>query len=130
MKLLVTFSRRKGYEPIIARAVKETGVLIRVDRAHIDSSGGEVLIDVPEESCRLVSEKMGSLGAAVKILEHPVVRDENECVDCGACVSVCPREVFTFDGEWRLVMEVEKCVLCGKCIDACPHDALSQQVPG
>jgi ferredoxin len=66
----------------------------------------------------------------VKVLEHPVVRDENECVDCGACVSVCPREVFAFDGEWRLVMAVEKCVLCGKCIEACPHDALSQQVPG
>ena len=130
MKLLVTFSRRKGYEPIIAKAVKETGVLINVERAVIDSSEGEALIDVPDEQCRLVSDTMSSLGAKVHILDHGVSHDESECVDCGACISVCPREVFTFDGEWRLVMDVGKCVLCGKCIEACPHDALSQQVPG
>ena len=56
MKLLVTFSRKKGRKPIIAQVVRDTGVLINVERAIIDSSEGEALIDVPDEQCKLVSD--------------------------------------------------------------------------
>jgi L-aspartate semialdehyde sulfurtransferase ferredoxin len=125
MKLLVTFSRGKGRKPIIAQVVRDTGVLINVERAVIDSSEGEALIDVPDEQCALVSERMISLGAQVRILEHGISFNETECVDCGACISVCPREVFSFDPEWKLRLAEEKCILCGKCVDTCPHRALT-----
>jgi L-aspartate semialdehyde sulfurtransferase ferredoxin len=125
MKLLVTFSRGKGRKPIIAQVVRDTGVLINVERAVIDSSEGEALIDVPDEQCGLVSERMISLGAHVRILDHGVNLDENQCVDCGACISICPREVFSLDAEWKLRLDEERCILCGKCVDACPHRALS-----
>jgi ferredoxin len=125
MKLLVTFSRKKGRKPIIAQVVRDTGVLINVERAVIDSSEGEALIDVPDDQCRLVSDSMISLGANVRILEHGINVNESECVDCGACISICPREVFSLDPEWKLQLAEEKCVLCGKCIDACPHQALT-----
>ncbi len=125
MKLLVTFSRGRGRKPIIAQAVRDTGVLINVERAVIDSSEGEALIDVPDDQCRLVSDKMRSLGAYVHILDHGVNLDESECVDCGACISICPREVFSFDAAWKLRRDEEKCILCGKCVKACPHRALT-----
>ena len=125
MKLLVTFSRKKGRKPIIAQVVRDTGVLINVERAIIESQEGEALIDVPDEQCRLVSDTMISLGANVRILEHGISVNESECVDCGACVSICPREVFSMDSTWKLQLAEEKCVLCGKCIEACPHQALT-----
>lgn len=125
MKLLVNFSRGKGRKPIIAQVVRDTGVLINVERALIDSSEGEALIEVPDEQCQLVVDSMASLGAEVRILEHGIHLDESECVDCGACVSVCPREVFTFDSDWKLQCAEDRCILCGKCVDACPHRALS-----
>jgi len=125
MKLLVTFSRGKGRKPIIAQAVRDTGVLINVERAVIDSSEGEALIEVPDDQCRLVSDTMSTLGAHVRILDHGVSYDESECVDCGACISVCPREVFTFDADWKLQLDEGRCILCGKCVEACPHRALS-----
>ena len=125
MKLLVTFSRRKGQKPIIAQVVHDTGVLINVERAVIDSSEGEALIEVPDEQCRLVSDTMSSLGANVRILDHGISVDESECVDCGACISVCPREVFSFDPDFRLITDEKRCILCGRCIEACPHRALS-----
>ena len=125
MKLLVNFSRGKGRKPVIAQVVRDTGVLINVERAVIDSSEGEVLIDVPDEQCGLVSERMIALGAHVRILEHGISFNETECIDCGACISICPREVFTFDPDWKLRLAEEKCILCGKCVDACPHRALS-----
>ena len=125
MKLLVNFSRGKGRGPIIAQVVKDTGVLINVERAVIDSSEGEALIEVPDDQCKLVRDTMTRLGAKVNILEHGINLNESECIDCGACISTCPREVFSFDPEWKLKMAEERCVLCGKCIDACPHHALT-----
>jgi ferredoxin len=128
MKLLVHFSRGKGRKPIIAQVVRDTGVLINVERANIDSSEGEALIDVPDDQCQLVRDTMISLGAKVHILEHGINLDESECVDCGACISICPREVFSFDPDWKLSVDEKLCVLCGKCVDACPSHALTLPV--
>lgn len=128
MRLLVTFSKKKGTSPIIAQAVKDTGVLINVERAVIDSSEGEALIEVPDDQCKLIRSTMIRLGATVRQLDHGISVDASECVDCGACISVCPREVFSFDPEWKLVVAEDRCVLCGRCIPACPHKALSLPV--
>ncbi|OPX69247.1 MAG: Ferredoxin [Methanoregulaceae archaeon PtaB.Bin056] len=128
MKLLVTFSRKEGKKPIIAQVVRDTGVLVNVERALIDSSEGEALIDIPDESCRIVKDKLADLGASVRILEEEISLDENECVDCGACISICPQEVFSFDEEFRLRVDAKRCVLCGRCIEICPHRALSRRI--
>lgn len=127
MKLLVTFSRKEGKKPIIAQVVRDTGVLVNVERALIDSSEGEALIDIPDESCRIVKDRLTDLGATVRILEEEIVLDETECVDCGACISICPQEVFSFDSDFKLQMDAKKCVLCGRCIEICPHRALSRK---
>ncbi|WP_342676082.1 4Fe-4S binding protein [Methanofollis sp. UBA420] len=125
MKLMVSFSRKKVREPIIARVVKDTGVLINVERARIEPGEGEVLIDVPNGSADEVSQKMRDMGATVRVLEDAIHHNEAECVDCGACISICPQDVFSFDDDWNLVVDQKRCVLCGRCLQACPHGALS-----
>ncbi len=125
MKLLLTFSRRGGDEPVIARTVKETGVLINVERAHIDSVAGEVLVDIPDADVDIIRRHFENAGVNVELLEDAVQRDEEECIECGACISVCPQDVFSLDEDWHLRLKPERCVLCGKCVQACPHNALS-----
>jgi len=125
MKLLVNFSRGKGSKPIIAQVVRDTGVLINVERAVIDSSEGEALIDVPDDQCQLVRNSMTGLGARVRMLEHGIHLNERACIDCGECISICPNEVFSFNPDWKLVLTEELCVLCGKCVDVCPRQALT-----
>lgn len=125
MKLLVRFHKKRGQEPIIARTVLDTGVLINVERAYIESMSGEVLIDVDRQEAKKVCKRLTELGAEVERLEDSVSRDEEECIDCGECISICPQNVFSFDEEWNITMEQENCVLCGKCVESCPHSALS-----
>lgn len=124
MKLLVRLIHES--KPVIAQVVKETGVLINVDRARSDAhEGEEALVDVPDESCQMVCTLMRKLGAEVSILEEGIRHDEEECVDCGACISVCPKEVFYFDNDWKMQVNTKRCILCGRCVVSCPHSALS-----
>jgi cytochrome c oxidase accessory protein FixG len=49
-----------------------------------------------------------------KLKKHlPVVGERGDCVDCGACVAVCPTGIDIRDG---LQME---CIGCAQCLDAC-----------
>jgi len=52
------------------------------------------------------------------------------CIGCGACVTVCPHQVF-FPGEGRKVKMIDRdgCMECGACANNCPVNAISVQ-PG
>ena len=111
-------------DPVIARTILDTGVEINVDRANIDATNGEIVLDVPADSCARVAHAFERQGASVSVLEHPIIRDDDECVHCGACISVCPVLVFSFEDDWRVAMDESKCIQCGTCVTACPHGAL------
>lgn len=47
-----------------------------------------------------------------------------DCVACGSCVKVCPREaVFVYKGVEARVRR-ERCVGCGRCAAACPASTI------
>lgn len=49
-----------------------------------------------------------------------VSRISKECVACGSCVPVCPKEAIQI--KWGVTAHVDedKCVGCGKCAKVCP----------
>ncbi len=49
------------------------------------------------------------------------------CIRCGACVEVCPAEVFAAidDDSPPQVVKSQSCIACGHCVSACPEDAIS-----
>jgi len=50
--------------------------------------------------------------------------DADKCIDCGICTADCTMSLdvnqMVKDGR----MEQSECVLCGHCIDVCPKDVL------
>jgi ferredoxin len=113
--------------PLIADVVLETGVRINIDRAFVDASTGEIVIDVPDEHVEEVAAAFRRRGATVREMDTPIVFEEAECVQCGACVSVCPLEVFKFGKNGMISMDLKRCVLCKTCITMCPHGALKAE---
>lgn len=51
-----------------------------------------------------------------------------ECVACGCCVKVCPRNAITIYKGIYAVVDKELCVGCGKCVKECPASILSLEV--
>ena len=45
--------------------------------------------------------------------------DQNKCLRCGGCVSVCPKNANELTEE-GLTIDSALCVKCGLCIRACP----------
>lgn len=60
-----------------------------------------------------------------------VLLNKRECVGCGACVSVCPKDAITFvSDEWgyyRAEIDLNHCVDCGKCAQICPAIKLPEK---
>lgn len=57
---------------------------------------------------------------------YQVMFRQNLCVDCGACVSVCPVGVHRMSAnQTHEFVKGSACIGCRKCEDACPADALS-----
>lgn len=56
-----------------------------------------------------------------------VMYRRNSCIDCGACVPVCPVGIHTISnvtGNHEINRHIE-CIGCRKCEEVCPQDALS-----
>ncbi|SKA72210.1 choline TMA-lyase-activating enzyme [Desulfobaculum bizertense] len=51
---------------------------------------------------------------------------KDSCVNCGACVEVCPQGIHTLDaaGKHQINRKLE-CIGCRKCEDACNQDAIA-----
>jgi len=124
MKLLLRFDPKITNEPIIASTVKKTGVLINILRASVEQKGGEMLVEVPEESVELVVKTFKDFGVEVSKLEKPIIRDEELCIHCGACISLCPTNVFRFNESQEVIIEERLCLHCGICVKACPVKAI------
>ena len=124
MKIVLKFPQEIMQGPLLADVVLETGVRINIDRALVDASVGEIVIDVPDERVEEVAEAFRRRGTEVHEMDTPIVLDEAECVQCGACVSVCPVEVFTYNKDRMISIDLTRCVLCKTCMTMCPHGAL------
>jgi NAD-dependent dihydropyrimidine dehydrogenase PreA subunit len=126
MKLLVKRCSTDLHEtPYTAEVILETGAKINIDRAYVDAVRADLIIDVPSDKLEQVTEHFKQKGVEVRRLMKLIAWDEERCIHCGACISVCPVGVFTFDQAWTIHLEEEKCIQCDVCKKACPLNALA-----
>ncbi|WP_031515737.1 DUF362 domain-containing protein [Desulfofalx alkaliphila] len=54
---------------------------------------------------------------------HPVVNEET-CIACGTCESVCPADVFKV-AEVSKVVNPDDCIECETCVGSCPTGSIT-----
>ena len=127
-RIVLHFPKRVVERPIVCRLVKDYDLEFNILKASV----------TPEEEGLLVLELSGEqedydkgirylteTGVRIQSLSQDVIRNEERCTHCGACITICPSGAFELDSTTRLVtFHNEKCIACGLCIKACPPRAM------
>ncbi len=127
--VLLIFNKKIMYKPLIYRLAKDFDVVFNVLEAKIlPKLEGRLILELrgTDESINTSIEYLVREGVVVETLVNRIMRDDDRCINCGACTSVCRVDALCID---RATMEVtfdhEKCVACGLCKIACPVGAMS-----
>jgi ferredoxin len=127
-RIVLHFPKRIVDRSIVCRLAKDYDLDFNILKAQI----------TPEEEGLLVLELSGAqgeydkgirylteTGVRIQSLSQDVLRNEERCTHCGACITICPSDAFELDPKTRKVTFYnEKCVACGLCIKACPPRAM------
>jgi len=127
-RIVLHFPPRLVNRPIVSRLVKDFSLDFNILKALV----------TPEEEGLLILELSGEQtdydkgikyltksGVRIQSLSQDVIRNEERCTHCGACVTICPTGAFELDPLTRRVnFYNDKCLACGLCIKACPPRAM------
>lgn len=123
-RILLMFSEEQFSQPVTAQVILELRVPLKILNADITAQGGSVLIEVSQKDVKNVIKAFKERGVIVT-LQKQISVDDNKCIQCGACYSLCPVDAIALDADYTLYFDSEKCISCGLCLDACPTRAIS-----
>jgi ferredoxin len=127
-KIVLHFPRRLVDQPIVCRLVKEYNLDFNILKASITPDDEGLMVMELEGKQADFDRGIGYLtktGVKIQPLSQNVIRNEERCTHCGACVAICPAAAFEVDPVTRLVkFRDEKCLVCGICLTACPPRAM------
>ncbi len=125
VRILLRFSEQIVEQPIVSQIVLDLKVPVNIITAHVNSKGGEVLAEVPDEALEKVVKAFRKRGVTVS-LPKLIEVDMEKCINCGSCVALCPVEAISLAEDSSVVFNRDKCVgsTCSACVDACPARAI------
>ena len=125
VRLLLRFTEEQVPQPIASQIIIEYKIPMAILSAHINSKGGEILAEIPDEAQEKIIKAFRKRGVTVTVPKLIEV-DAEKCFSCGSCVALCPVEAISIDKESTVQFDKEKCVgsTCSICVDACPARAI------
>jgi L-aspartate semialdehyde sulfurtransferase ferredoxin len=127
--VLLIFKKEIMYKPLIYKLATEYGVVFNVLEAKIlPKQEGRLILELqgPAEKIERSIDYLRDEQVVVEVLAGKFRRDENLCVNCGACTTVCRVDALSIDrSTMEVVFNPEKCFACGLCKMACPMKAMA-----
>jgi len=125
VRLLLKFTEEQVPKPITSQIIMEYKVPVAFLMAHVNSKGGEILIEVPDTEQEKIVKAFRKRGVSVTIPKLVEV-DSERCFSCGSCVALCPVEAISVEKDSAVKFNSEKCLgsTCSICVDACPARAI------
>ncbi len=125
VRVILRFGKDIAQEPITSQIIIEYKTPINILSARITPLGGEMLADLNPKNADKIISAFRDRGVVVDVSSF-IEKDEENCIDCGGCVSICPSEALYKTEDHSIKLDPSKCngVTCGLCLDSCPRRAL------
>ena len=100
------------------------------------SSKGGIFLAGAIQGPKDITQTVAQAGSAAALAAAPLVRgyiekemlvprvDENLCVSCGACETVCPVAAISMEDDGKVKINDVACRACGMCMPICPTRAI------
>jgi len=125
VRLLLRFNEEQVSQPIASQIIIKYKVPMAILSAQVNSKGGEILAEIPDEQQEKIIKAFRERGISVTVPKLIEV-DAEKCFNCGSCVSLCPVDAISLAQDLSVIFDKEKCVgtSCSICVDACPSRAI------
>ncbi|MEN6330211.1 MAG: 4Fe-4S dicluster domain-containing protein [Methanobacteriaceae archaeon] len=124
MKAWLNFSPQIVTQAVISDLIKNFDITFNILKANITPKGGEMLIEISGKQAQEGIKYLKEQGINLTPAKRVVKKDEEKCMDCGACVSLCPVDAISIDEVWKVELDDKKCIGCGFCTSSCPTRAI------
>jgi len=127
-KIVINFKKDLISKPIVYKLIKNFDLEFNILKASITpDSEGIMVLELTGDKAKIDAgiKYLKDEGLKVDPLSKDIKVDWNKCVQCSACVSICPSGALYVKD--RAAMEVafdaEKCIACELCVNPCPPRA-------
>ena len=132
MKFKIEFTESNVQDSVAYILVSEFDLKPNVLKAEISGDGTGIMIVslIGEEQKLLKAEaRLKEAGFVVSELGRRIIKNEDLCFSCGACVSICPTNSIKHDPEtWEVILDTSTCIACGACVNSCSRHALTLDI--
>jgi ferredoxin len=127
-KVVLNFPPQVIDQPIIYRLIKEQGLVVNILRARISpNEWGRMVVEIGgnAEQLAAATKFLEGLGVRLESLAGEVRWLEDRCIQCTACIGLCPSHALHIDRAGMTVsFDQEKCIACELCLSTCPYQAI------
>lgn len=129
-RILIRFKRNTIDKPIVYRLAKDYNLIFNILRAHVYPKAESIMvleIEGEESDFEKGMEYLRSKNLQIELIAQNIKKDEDRCVHCGMCTSVCATEALHIvrEKDMRVEFDYEKCVACELCVKVCPVKAMN-----
>ncbi|ABO34536.1 4Fe-4S ferredoxin, iron-sulfur binding domain protein [Methanococcus maripaludis C5] len=112
-------------EPVVSNVVLGTGVMVNILKAKMEPREGFLILELTGDEEQIeksieILKKFGEVEDIPKIIQ----KDDEKCIDCGACVVHCPVGAISVDDEFKILLDEDECIGCKNCAKICPVNAI------
>ncbi len=128
-RVILRFKRKTIDKPIVYRLARDFDLVYNILRANVSPRAESMMVlEIEGEEAHFAAgmEYLSSCGLVIEPIAQDINRNEERCVHCGLCTSVCAPQALDIDRKtMRVEFDYDRCVACELCVKVCPVKAMN-----
>ncbi len=127
INIVLSFDQSTAQGSWMCRLARNFDVEFNITKANVSSKReGSMVLDLKgtKENCDKAIAFLTENNIGVVPVAQSIWHNEESCIDCGLCTTLCPTSALTMDAVNHLHFDKSKCVVCLNCTRICPVHAL------